>query len=180
MSLYFIAILPPEALSQRIEKLKLELAEKYNTRKALKLPAHLTLQIPFKMAEAKEEKLKKLLKEFTSQQQTFEIETSGFGRFSRKVLFIAVTENPALKELHSNLQKSLDKALHFKENEKGSNFHPHFTLATRDLNYKDFEPAWKELQALDFKASFFATSLVLFKHNGKTWDKFGEFFLDNS
>lgn len=180
MSLYFIAILPPETLSQSIKELKLELAEKYHSRHALKLPAHITLQIPFKMAEAREKKLKKLLEDFTSQQEAFEVETDGFGRFSRRVLFIAIAKNPALQELHRQLQKCLNKALHLKENEKGRNFHPHFTLATRDLSYQNFEPAWKKLQARKFKASFIAESLVLFKHNGKTWDSFGEFSLDNT
>ncbi|WP_081212106.1 2'-5' RNA ligase family protein [Salegentibacter sediminis] len=178
MSLYFIAILPPETLSQSIKELKLELAKKYHSRHALKLPAHITLQVPFKMAAAKEEKLKKLLEDFAAQQQAFQVETEGFGRFSRKVLFIGIAKNPALQELHHKLQKYLDKALHLKENEKGRNFHPHFTLATRDLSYQNFEPAWKELQDRKFRASFIANSLVLFKHNGKSWDSFGEFFLD--
>ncbi|HEY9185026.1 MAG TPA: 2'-5' RNA ligase family protein [Salegentibacter sp.] len=178
MSLYFIAILPPETLSQSIRELKLELAKKYHSRHALKLPAHLTLQIPFKMAEAKEEKLKKLLEDFTSQQQAFEVETDGFGRFSGKVLFIAIAKNAVLQELHRKLQKHLDRSLHLKEYEKSNNFHPHFTLATRDLSSKNFEPSWKELKDQELKKTFTADSLVLFKHNAKTWDWFGEFFLN--
>lgn len=178
MSLYFIAILPPEDLSQRIKELKLELAEKYNTRHALKLPAHLTLQIPFRMSNTREDKLQQILKNFSEKQKPFEIKTAGFGRFSRKVLFIAITENPELVQLHRELQKYLDKNLQLKEKEKGSNFHPHFTLATRDLSYLDFEPAWKELKDRELKDTFTVKSLVLFKHNGKTWDWFGEFFLN--
>lgn len=178
MSLYFIAILPPEALSKRIKELKLELAKKYHTRHALKLPAHITLQIPFRMSETREDKLQGLLRKFAQKQEVFLIETAGFGRFSRKVLFVKVAENPALHQLHSKLQQKLDKVFHLKENEKGSNFHPHFTLATRDISYLDFEPAWKELKDQEFKESFTAESLVLFKHNGRSWDKFGEFFLN--
>ncbi|MDR9457282.1 MAG: 2'-5' RNA ligase family protein [Salegentibacter sp.] len=178
MSLYFIAILPPEALSNRIKKLKLELAENYQARRALKLPAHITLQIPFRMSKTREEKLHKILRDFAENQEPFEIKTAGFGRFSRKVLFIAIAENPEMVQLHQKLQKSLDKNLRLKENEKGNNFHPHFTLATRDLSIKNFEPAWKELKDRGFKASFTAESLVLFKHNGKTWDCFGEFFFN--
>ncbi|MGM0932413.1 MAG: 2'-5' RNA ligase family protein [Bacteroidota bacterium] len=178
MSLYFIAILPPKDLSKRIKELKLELAEKYHTRHALKLPAHLTLQIPFRMSETREEKLHKILRDFAEKQEPFEIKTAGFGRFSRKVLFIDIAENPELVQLHQKLQKSLDKNLRLKENEKGSNFHPHFTLATRDLSIKNFEPAWKELKDQELKESFTTESLVLFKHNGKSWDRFGEFFLN--
>lgn len=178
MSLYFIAILPPETLSLRIKKLKQELAEKYHTRHALKLPAHLTLQIPFRMSETKEEKLHKILRDFAKKQEPIEIKTAGFGRFSRKVLFIAIAENPELVRLHQKLRKSLDKKLQLKENEKGSNFHPHFTLATRDISYLNFEPAWKDLKDEELRESFTAESLVLFKHNGKTWDRFGEFFLN--
>ncbi len=178
MSLYFIAILPPEALGQRLKELKLELAEKYQTRHALKLPPHITLQIPFRMSETREEKLQKVLENFVKKQEHFVVETEGFGRFSRKVLFVKVADNPALHYLHRELQQKLNKVFHLKENEKGSNFHPHITLATRDLSYLNFEPAWKELKDRELKESFTAESLVLFKHNGKTWDWFGEFFLN--
>lgn len=180
MSLYFIAILPPESLRERIKALKMELAEKYHARHALKLPAHLTLQIPFRISEKNEEKLKEFLRKFTERQEAFQVKADGFGRFSRKVLFVKVAENPAINELHRELQREVDKVFHLKENEKSRNFHPHFTLATRDLSYKDFEPAWKELQARDFRGIFTATSLVLFKHNGKTWDEFEEFYLQAS
>lgn len=175
MSLYFIAILPPEALSERIKELKLELAKKYQTRHALKLPAHITLQIPFRISKTREEKLQQILKNFSEKQKPFEIKTAGFGRFSRKVLFIAITENPELVQLHRELQKYLDKNLQLKENEKDNNFHPHFTIATRDLSYLNFEPAWKEFKDLEFNESFSAKALVLFKHTGKTWEAFPEY-----
>ncbi|HSP11715.1 MAG TPA: 2'-5' RNA ligase family protein [Salegentibacter sp.] len=178
MSLYFIAILPPEPLRVHIKELKLELAEKYHTRHALKLPAHITVQIPFRMSETREEKLQNVLKNFAGNQENFEIKAAGFGRFSRKVLFVAICENPNLVQLHQELQKCLDKNLQLKENEKGSNFHPHITLATRDLSYLDFEPAWKELKDRELKDSFNVKSLVLFKHNGKTWDAIREFHFE--
>ncbi|MBI6116478.1 2'-5' RNA ligase family protein [Salegentibacter maritimus] len=64
MPLYFIAIMLPEEISMRIKSLKLEIAEKYEAKHALKLPAHITLQIPFKIPETEEEKLIEALQGF--------------------------------------------------------------------------------------------------------------------
>ena len=57
MPLYFLAVIPSEEINKRIKSLKLEIAEKYEAKHALKLPAHITLQIPFKIPETEEGKL---------------------------------------------------------------------------------------------------------------------------
>ncbi|MGY5850173.1 2'-5' RNA ligase family protein [Salegentibacter sp. F14] len=175
MNLYFIAIVPSPPLSRRIRELKLELAEKYKTKHALKLPAHLTLAIPFRISSTREEKLQHTLEHFAGKQETFTIEASGFDRFSQKVLFINITENPVLFELRKQLHKCLERDLGLKRNLKEHHFHPHITLATRDLNKVNFEEAWKALKDRRFQDSFAAKSLVLFRHTGSLWESIGEF-----
>ena len=43
-SLFFIALLPPPEVQEIATKIKLEFAEIYNSRAALKSPPHVTLQ----------------------------------------------------------------------------------------------------------------------------------------
>ena len=84
MALYFLAIIPSEEISKRIKSLKLEIAEKYKAKHALKLPAHITLQIPFKIPETEEKKLIASLKSFAENQESFPLNLKDFGRFGQK------------------------------------------------------------------------------------------------
>ncbi|MFN6233029.1 MAG: 2'-5' RNA ligase family protein, partial [Microcystis sp.] len=47
-SLFFIALLPPPEVQEIATKIKVEFAEIYNSRAALKSPPHVTLQPPFR------------------------------------------------------------------------------------------------------------------------------------
>ena len=48
LSLYMFALMPPPALTQRIEDERRNFAEDYKAIKALKPPVHITLYEPFK------------------------------------------------------------------------------------------------------------------------------------
>lgn len=55
--LYFIALVPPLELRARIEALKEEMHRRFGARHALKAPAHLTLQMPFRHSPEQEQEL---------------------------------------------------------------------------------------------------------------------------
>lgn len=175
MSMYFIALIPPEEFCERIRLLKLEIAVKYGAKHALKLPAHITLQIPFRIPDKDEFRLVELLKDFASKQQRFKIKVSGFRKFSRRVIFADVETKQPVIELHERLQKLLAPHLGLKYQEKTNKIHPHFTLASRDLDHRIFHLAWADFKDREFQGSFQATSIFLLKHNGKSWDTFKEF-----
>lgn len=175
MGFYFIAIIPPETLREQILSLKLEIAEKYGAKHALKLPAHITLQIPFRIPDEDESRLVELLKDFASKQQPFRIEISGFNKFSNRVIFAEVETKQPVIELFEKLQKILENHLELKDHEKAQKIHPHFTLASRDLDHRIFPHVWSDFKDREFQESFQAKSFFLLKHNGKSWDVFREF-----
>ncbi len=175
MSMYFIALIPPEALCERIRLLKLEIAEKYGAKHALKLPAHITLQIPFRIPDEEEFGLVELLKGFAAKQHSFTIKVSGFKKFSNRVIFADVETKQPVIELCERLQKLLTSHLDLKDHERTNKIHPHFTLASRDLDHRSFPPAWADFKDRKFQESFEASSIFLLKHNGKSWDIFKEF-----
>lgn len=175
MPLYFLAIIPSEEICEQVKSLKQEIAEKYEAKHALKLPAHITLQIPFKIPEAEEGKLIGLLEHFAAGQQSFQVELEDFGRFSQKVIFINIVNHAPLISLHADLQEILDKNFSLKKHEKFSKLHPHITLATRDLHYKQFSPAWSDFKTRQFTATFTAKNFSLLKHNGKQWNRHHNF-----
>lgn len=180
MSLYFIALIPPENIKEEIKAFKEEVRDKYNVKHALKLPAHITLQRPFKMPDPIEQELKILLNVFSKTQATFEIEISGFGRFDQRAIFAEVENKEPVIALFQQLQEVITPFVNAKD--KQDQIHPHLTIATRDLGRQIFPDVWKDFKDRKYEAIYKAESLFLLKHNGKYWDIISEsnFKLDSA
>ncbi|MFD1095449.1 2'-5' RNA ligase family protein [Salegentibacter chungangensis] len=168
--LYFIALLPPAKIRKEIEAFKKELKESYRIKHALKLPAHITLQIPFRMQEKKEPVLIRNLLKFAKDKRSFQVSLSGFGKFSQNVIFVKVSEHRPVIDLFEDLQSNLAQILDLKNHEKAARIHPHITIASRDLKTEVFPEIWAVFKDRNYQSSFRADSIHLFRHNGKTWD----------
>lgn len=175
MNLYFIGIIPNEELKLKVKSLKEEMRDRFGAKHALKSPAHITLQPPFKRPEEDEAEIIKRLKEFSSGRESFPLQLSGFGSFAPRVIFINITNPEKCEALYSDLKKDLVESLDFMADEVRSAFHPHMTIATRDLTKEAFLLAWPEFKSRHFNAKFDVKSVFLLKHNGKFWDIYREF-----
>lgn len=179
MKLYFIALIPHEALREEVKQLKEEMRERFNAQHALKSPAHITLQMPFKRKEEEERRFIPALEKFAAGQSSFLVTLNGFGHFSSRVIYVNVEQTQAILDLHAQLNQVLAEQLDFQEREIRADLHPHMTIATRDLSKSAFKEAWPEFQHRQFQNSFPVKSLFLLKHNGKYWDIYREFpFID--
>lgn len=167
--LYFIALLPSEKIQQEIKEFKDEIKANYGVKHALKLPAHISLQIPFRIEEKLETGFIDKLKLFTENRSGFRIELDGFGRFSQKVIFVAIKNPDPVLELHSVFQKSVMSKIELKDHELTSKIHPHITLATRDIPRNIFSKIWNGFKDKSYQRKFMADIIVLFKHDGKIW-----------
>ena len=174
-SLYLIALVPDEDLRAGIRSLKEEMKRRFGASHALKSPAHITLQMPFRRPSSFEPELCQSLESLANRQGVFELPLKGFDCFPPRVLFVKVQNQQAVQSLHSQLQKVLKETFGFSEQELGFRFHPHMTIATRDLTQEAFRKAWPEFADRTFEAIFQVKSLFLLKHNGKTWDCHREF-----
>jgi 2'-5' RNA ligase len=172
---YFIAIMPDEALKVKVNELKEAFKTSYGAQHALKTPAHITLQKPFRQVVKLEQKMTEQLAAFASQQKPFRVELKGYGSFSPRVIYIAVNNPDPVLNLHAGLKDLLIKQLNFEVNEVSQQLNPHMTLAHRDLSASMFHKAWNEFKDHTFDATFEVQSLYLLKHNGKNWDVFKEF-----
>jgi 2'-5' RNA ligase len=176
MSLYFLAFIPPEIIKQEVTILKEEICLKYAAKHALKLPAHITLQAPFKINEEDKVTLLEVLTRFAEKERPLEINLSGFGSFPPRVIFIDVQNKQPIIEFHDRLQRALSKI----SNLQGAEYrklHPHVTLATRDLKEENFQVAWNDFKDRKYSATFQANSIYLLRHNGKAWKVNSEFIL---
>lgn len=160
---YFIAILLPEPFLGQVEALKQELLQQFNLKGALRSPAHITLHRPFEWKEEKEEMLIKTLKDFKLQ-APFSIQLKNFNCFEPRVIYADVVPNTALKELHTNLKYFAQEKLKlYNEVEDMRGFHPHVTIAFRDLKKNRFKEVWDRFKEREFDAHFNSNGFTVLK-----------------
>lgn len=172
---YFIAIIPPEPVFSEIEKIKLEISQKYNNKSSLRSPAHITLHMPFEMKEEKEGILVEKISSFKFS-SSFSIQLKNYSCFEPKVIFIDVEKNETLTALQKELVFHVKSNLNiFNQYEDKRAYHPHVTIAFRDLKKTDFYLANEEYKTKTLAAEFKVRSFFLLKHTGKVWLPLKEF-----
>ncbi|MDW3196859.1 MAG: 2'-5' RNA ligase family protein [Cytophagales bacterium] len=169
-SLYFIAVLPPEEESNQITELKHYCKSHFGSGHALKSPPHITLHMPFKWNDKKRAALDQCLSQVATATDPFEVRLRDFDFFEPRVVFVDVIENPVLKQLQQQLAKQmrLDLSL-FNADYKDRPFHPHVTIAFRDLKKPKFFEAKTHFSQQELSMNFEIRDLVLLKHDGKGW-----------
>lgn len=178
-ALYFIAVIPPAPVYDEALKLKHYFKENYQSKASLNSPPHITLHMPFEWKEEKEAELVKTFQQFAPGVRPFTLKLHGFGAFPPRVLFIDVAKNDTLEELHQKLHQYCKRNLNvFNANYKDRGFHPHLTLAFRDLKKPMFAKAWEEFEHKGYSSEFKVENIALLKHNGKIWEVFQEFPLE--
>jgi len=180
MDLYFIAIIPHRELREEIRKIKERMKSEHGAGHALKSPAHITLQMPFKRSSEDETFISETLRRFVTGEKCFTVDLDGFGAFAPKVIFIKISKPEPVMVLYSRLKEALMTELHFSPAEIMKDVQPHITVATRDLTKEAFNEAWTKFPKEEFKASFDVHSVFLLKHNGRNWDILEEFPFGNN
>jgi 2'-5' RNA ligase len=172
---YFIAIIPSEPVFSEIEKVKLEISQKYNNKSSLRSPAHITLHMPFEMKEEKENILIEKISSFKFS-SSFSVQLKDYSCFEPKVIFIDVIRNETLNTFQKELVFHVKSNLNiFNQYEDKRAYHPHVTIAFRDLKKSDFYSANEEYKTKNFSAEFKVNSFFLLKHTGKIWLPLKEF-----
>lgn len=171
---YFIAIVLPQPIQREVEAFKQGLFKQFNLKGALRSPAHITLHRPFEWKEEKEDELIEVLRGF-SFESAFKVELCNFNCFKPRVIYVDVMKNEQLYELHRKLKFYAQENLRL-YNEVGDmrGFHPHITIAFRDLRKNKFEEVWNTFLGKTFKANFDYTGFSLLKLEEKWVER--EFF----
>ncbi len=173
-SRYFLALIPHEPLQSEVQKVKEYLRNTYNTKGALRSPAHITLHMPFLWKEKKESRLINLLVQATKEIK-FELELDGYGAFPPRTIFIKNQESQELIDFQKRLSGFAKKYMNLFNATHNRGFNPHMTVAFRDLKKTDFAKAWSEFEDRPFKGVFEVNSFWLLKHDGSRWNAYKEF-----
>lgn len=173
---YFLAIVLPQPFLNETELIKQDLKRKFGLKGALRSPSHITLHMPFELNVKSEFDLLTLLKSIQND-QPIQIKSNGLGAFDQRVIYIDITLNEQLFSLHKLLVNQLSKCFNLENeinNQRG--FHPHVTLAFRDLKKHQFNEVKTFLTGFNSSFKFTATSFSILKLN-KTWEVLESFSL---
>jgi 2'-5' RNA ligase len=168
--MYFIAIVLPQPLNEKVLKYKNMMLEKYNCKVGLKSPAHITLVPPLWMEDEKEQQLISDIENLSNQLHPFSISTNNFSAFKPRTIFI----EPVLTNELIEVKKSTDDL--FRNNSfynikiDSRPFHPHITIATRDLFKKSFYEIWPWFAEKKFMEEWTAEGISILRHNKINWD----------
>jgi 2'-5' RNA ligase len=170
MEMYFIAIVAPEEIDKDVSKWKHYMRDRFGCTVALKSPAHVTLTPPFWMDPALENDLIKTIEQFSLTQKDFPLQVHNFDAFAPRVIFAAIEKNAALDELQRSFNDVLLAAGKFPVKRDDRPYHPHITIANRDLYKKAFKEAWEIFSTKKYEASWQVQDISLLRHNKKNWD----------
>ncbi|RYY89488.1 MAG: 2'-5' RNA ligase family protein [Chitinophagaceae bacterium] len=173
MHMYYAALVLPPELNERILPMKQWMREHYGCKVGLKSPAHITLLPPFWMNPGLENELRADMNNFCATQTAFNICTSGFSAFRPRTLFIDVVVDEPLKSLKRACDAWFRPLEQYGIKIENRPFHPHITIATRDLHKAAFAEAWMHFKDQEFDECWAATEVSILKHNGQRWDVWG-------
>jgi 2'-5' RNA ligase len=168
--MYFIALVLPAYLNDKILVWKNFMQERYNCKVGLKSPAHITLIPPFWMEENKEAALFYEANSLANNFVPFIIKTKNFSAFKPRTIFIDVEKNEELNTIKAAVDDFFKLNTEYKIKIDSRPFHPHITIATRDLFKKSFYEAWPVFEKIEFMAEWKINALSILRHNKKNWD----------
>jgi len=166
--LFFIAIIPPFEIQEEVTAFKKYAAEHFDSKHALRSPPHITLIPPFHWEIAKRSQLLQFLSIYRFVPSSFGIRLKNFDCFAPRVIFVDVEPEPTLSEMQAHLAVAIQSELGISH--KGPfGFHPHMTIAFRDLTSSVFPKAWNHFAAQSYQRSFRVDTLNLLHHTPQGW-----------
>lgn len=145
--------------------------DRHHSQAALRSPPHITLQPPFEWPQSQEPDLVNTLADFCPSPGPIPIHLRGFGAFPPRVIYLAVEPTPDLMTLQAELGQFLAEKLEIVDPKAQRRpFHPHLTVAFRDLKPAAFRRAWPEFEQKSVQFTFMVPGITLLQHTGKRWE----------
>ncbi len=175
---YFIGIIPPSPIFEQILEYKHHFRDDFQSKASLHSPPHITLHMPFNWKDGKEVELIDSMQRLSSSLFPVTVTLKNFGSFPPRTIFIQVIPSETLDQLQFRVRQFCKKELGlFNADYRDLPFHPHLTVAFRDLKKPMFVKAWGEFKDKIFVAEFIIDRICLLKHDGEKWNPFREFVL---
>lgn len=163
LPLFFIAILPDATIQQEVTAFKQQALTRFGSGHALKSPPHVTLIPPFRSNQTDFA----VLHQFAVQQPPFTLRLNGFNHFDQRVIYVDVLPNQPLNRCQQSVADFCSG--HFGITPENRPFHPHMTVAFKDLRRSVFPEAWHYFSGLSYEREFQVKAITLLRHTGQQW-----------
>jgi 2'-5' RNA ligase len=174
--LKLIALLPPKEISDMVRAEQLLIAERWGPKHAMRTPPHLTLIPPLAVNANSFNTIKRIATEIAASAQSFPLQLKGFGAFKPRVVFIHPIITSELQSLYRQWRDALEAELpELLDRYPDRPYHPHLTLAHRDVYAEQFTSMWCHYQGQSFDASFDVNSFHILHHGREGWEPEIEF-----
>lgn len=170
-SLYYLAVLCPDAINAKVKGFKDYMEQTYGSRAAAKSPAHLTIVPPFRAEEELESMLKDFAQTYSMGMMPVDVSLEGYGHFGDRVLFVDVAPNAGLQTLEKEAMQEFTQQFPSIIFGMKPDFNPHVTIATRDIPEGRLTEALEHFkQNHPFSENFTAKELKLLKLVNGWWE----------
>ena len=169
-NMYYVAIVCPTDINEKVQQYKQWMKDRFGCLVAMKSPAHITLIPPFWFADDREIELMKAVQSFINDSPIQKIELDGFSHFGKRVLYVHTKDNYLLSEIKRRAEQHFIEKIGNAIKKDDRPFHPHITIANRDLKPSDFEKAWDHFSTKEFKESFITQAIFLLRLSPGKWN----------
>ena len=171
MHKYFLAILPPDQISNEIVSFQKEIESRFGSVHAQKTPPHITIIPPFECDPEKLTELTSVFALFLKNKPTIDatIELNNFQRFESRALFVDVAKNETFENLCKELKLLFNQQKIIKQRVEKHSFIPHITIANKDIKKRDFKVAWADFKGQGYQRRFKLEHLALLEFVVGKW-----------
>ena len=165
-----IAIIPPEPVFSEIKQQQNLIAKTWGPKHALRTPPHITIIPPVALKAEEVPMVHNMAAAIAQMFTPFEIVLRNFGAFPPRVVFIRPEKSLVLESLQATLENALKQKLpHLLDNYPQRPYHPHVTLAHKDVRREQFEKMWVHYATKTYQATFNVTSFCILDHTADGW-----------
>lgn len=169
-SLYYMAIVCPDAIETKVKQFKDYMFEQYGSKAASKSPAHITIVPPFRAENEIESNLIDFASTYSIGIVPFDISLNGYNNFGERVLYVDVLPNEQLAQLEKDCMKEFGEQFPSIIFGMKPEFNPHVTIATRDIPEGKLHEAKAYFETNHpYEASFEASAIKVLKLDKGNW-----------
>lgn len=170
-NLKLIAILPQEPYFSEIRKEQEYIATTWGPVHALRTPPHITIVPPVSLTSSEVGWLFGMAGALSGSLPSFKMELHDYGSFKPRVIFINTIINRELHEMYDLWHQALlSKMPHVLDKYPDRPYHPHLTLAHKDVSTQQFDRIWRYYANKKYRVSFTADHFCILNHTENGWE----------
>lgn len=166
--LCFWAIVAEDPLLHELTILKQQAADRFGSQHALRSPAHITLIQPIRLSPEKLALTSPIIQKIAGELNPFRVHLNGVSGFPPRVVYVDVVPHSELNALQYELRKAFQEYQLIKATSQSS-FHPHVTLAFRDLSEDRYDEALHFFDQMDLNFMWSVQCITRLRHHANGW-----------